>query len=149
MSTTSTITGALVVCVAAAGVAVGALVLQPADDAPASPAAAPAGAVATTAPAGGSGYGNGGGAAPTGAPAGAALEISGFQFGAVTVGAGGQVTVNNRDGAPHTVTADDGAFDSGQVSGGGASTFSAPSAPGSYDFHCDIHPEMSGTLTVG
>jgi plastocyanin len=152
MSTTSTITGALVVCVAAAGVAVGALVLQPADDSTAAPPAAPAGAVATTAPAGGSGYGNGGdgdGAAPTGAPAGAALEISGFQFGAVTVGAGGQVTVNNRDGAPHTVTADDGAFDSGQVGGGGATTFSAPSAAGSYDFHCDIHPEMSGTLTVG
>jgi plastocyanin len=148
MSTTSTITGALVVCVAAAGVAVGALVLQPSDGSPSPAAAAPAGAVATTAPAGGYG-GSGGGAAPTGAPAGAALEISGFQFGAVTVGAGGQVTVNNRDGAPHTVTADDGAFDSGQVGGGGASTFSAPGAAGSYDFHCEIHPEMSGTLTVG
>ena len=153
--TSSTITGALVVCVAAAGIAVGALVLEPGDTSPAAPAAAGATPAATTpAPAGG-GYGssnNGGNtaapAAPA-APAGGSLEISGFQFGAATVGAGGQVTVSNRDGAPHTVTADDGAFDSGQVGGGTTGAFTAPSQPGTYQFHCEIHPDMSGTLTVG
>jgi plastocyanin len=156
--TSSTITGALVVCVAAAGIAVGALVLEPGDATPAAPAsgaAAPAPGGANQAPAGG-GYGSSGNAGNggdtgngAGAPAGAALEISGFQFGATTVGAGGQVTVSNRDGAPHTVTADEGAFDSGQVGGGSTGAFVAPSQPGTYGFHCEIHPDMAGTLTVG
>jgi plastocyanin len=144
----SPITGALVVCVAAAGIAVGALVLEPGgSSAPAAGGAAPAPAVST--PAGG-GYGTpAGGTGGGGAPAGGSLEISGFQFGAASVGAGGQVTVSNRDGAPHTATSDDGAFDSGQVGGGSTGAFVAPSQPGTYSFHCEIHPDMSGTLTVG
>jgi len=149
--TSSTITGALVVCVAAAGIAVGALVLEPGDTSPAAPAAGGAApAAGAPAPAGGGGYGNGGAvpAAPA-APASGSLEISGFQFGAATVGAGGQVTVSNRDGAPHTATADDGSFDSGQIDGSGTGAFVAPSQPGTYSFHCEIHPDMSGTLTVG
>jgi plastocyanin len=150
--TSSTITGALVVCVAAAGIAVGALVLEPADSSPGTTAAPAAGgaapATATPAPAGG-GYGNESAGSTPAAPAGGSLEISGFQFGAATVGAGGQVSVNNRDGAPHTVTADDGGFDSGQVDGGSTGAFAAPGQPGTYTFHCEIHPDMSGTLTVG
>lgn len=139
---------------AAAGIAVGALVLEPGDSSPAAPAAGGAApAAASPAPAGGGGYGSsddGGGAAPAApaAPAGGSLEISGFQFGTTTVGAGGQVTVSNRDGAPHTVTADDGAFDSGQVAGSSTGAFAAPGQPGTYSFHCEIHPDMSGTLTV-
>lgn len=144
----STITGALVVCVAAAGVAAGALFLEPGDDTPAA-APAPAANVNTNTDTGG-GYGADSGSSDEGATtaAPASLEISGFQFGPAEVGAGGQVTVDNRDGAPHTVTADDGDFDSGQVSGGTAGAFVAPAQPGAYDFHCEIHPDMSGTLTV-
>ncbi|HEY8546644.1 MAG TPA: hypothetical protein VIL36_16405 [Acidimicrobiales bacterium] len=149
MSTTP-ITGALVVCVAAAGVAAGALFLD-AGGSPA-PAGSPNGATpAATVPAGGNGgngggYGGGGGGGGQTA-AGATLEISGFRFGSVSVDPGGLVTVANRDGAPHTVTG--GAFDSGQVDGGGTASFTAPSEPGTYDFRCQIHPDMSGTLTVG
>lgn len=153
----SNITGALVVCVAAAGVAAGALFLEPGDD---SPAAAPASAVTPAAPAAntdtntnsdGGGYGSRDGGSDgnaTASVAPASLEISGFRFGSVEVAAGGQVAVDNRDGAPHTVTADDGDFDSGQVSGGSTAAFVAPAQPGTYDFHCEIHPDMSGTLTV-
>lgn len=138
------ITSALVVCVAAAGVAAGALFIQ-ADDDDSSPASPPVAAAETGS---GGGYGDSGGdAAPT-AAAGASLEISGFQFGAVEVAAGGQVSVSNRDSAPHTVTADDGAFDAGEVSGGSTGSFTAPGQPGTYQFHCEIHPDMSGTLTV-
>jgi plastocyanin len=147
MSTTP-ITGSLVVCVAAASLAAGALLLDAGDD---SPAAAPA---SSGAPAAG-GYGSSGtapagdatadGAASNGA---VPLEISGFQFGSVAVDAGGQVTVANRDSAPHTVTADDGSFDSGEVDGGSAGSIAAPQAAGTYEFHCEIHPDMSGTLTV-
>lgn len=153
--TSSTITGALVVCVAAAGIAAGALVLEPGDTSPAAPAAGGAApAAATPAPAGGGGYGSsgdgaGGAPAAPAAPAGGSLEISGFQFGTTTVGAGGQVSVSNRDSAPHTVTSDDGAFDSGQVGGGATGAFVAPAQPGTYEFHCEIHPDMAGTLTVG
>jgi plastocyanin len=152
------LTGSLVVCVAAAGIAVGALALEPGGgpaQAPASaPAAAPApaGAPAPAAPAGqppaGSPYGQAGGAAPA-APAGTTVEISDFTFSAPTAGAGASVTVANRDGVAHTVSADDGSFDSGTVDGGATGTFVAPSAPGTYQFHCEIHPQMSGTLTVG
>jgi plastocyanin len=46
------------------------------------------------------------------------------------------------------VTADSGnAFDA-QVPSGGAGTFTAPTQPGSYPFHCSIHPFMKGTLVV-
>lgn len=139
------ITSALVVCVAAAGVAAGALFIQ-ADDDDTSPSPPPVAAAET----GSGGYGNDG-AGADGAPttaSGASLEISGFQFAAVEVASGGQVSVSNRDSAPHTVTADDGAFDAGEVSGGSTGAFTAPGEPGTYQFHCDIHPDMSGTLTV-
>jgi plastocyanin len=147
----STITGSLVVCIAAAGVAAGALFLEPGDDSPAAAPAPAANVNANTDTDTGGGYGADSGSSDQGATATAApasLEISGFQFGAVAVGAGGQVAVDNRDGAPHTVTADDGDFDSGQVDGGSTAAFVAPAQPGTYDFHCEIHPDMSGTLTV-
>lgn len=141
---TSRITASLVVCVAAAGVAVGALVLE-ADDSP-----APATGTPTTAGQGSGSYGTADGAGAGSEPGdGATLEIRDFSFSATSVAPGGQVTVDNGDGAPHTVTAEDGTFDSGEVSGGGAATFAAPGEPGTYDFACEIHPDMTGTLTVG
>jgi plastocyanin len=148
MSTTP-LTGTLVVCVAAAGIAAGALFIEAGDTSSPAPAAtaSPSPTDQTT----GGGYGSpgspaAGGDAAAGEPA--ALEISGFQFAATAAGAGSQVTVVNRDAAPHTVTADDGAFDSGQVDGGTSLTFAAPTQPGTYTFACGIHPEMRGTLTV-
>lgn len=144
---TAPITGALVVCVAAAGVAAGALFLQ-ADD-PSSPAPSSGQPAAVVTEPGGGGYGSGDDAGAGAGPAAASLQISGFQFGAASVGAGGQVTVDNRDGATHTVTANGGEFDSGEISGGATDSFVAPSAPGSYEFRCEIHPDMAGTLTVG
>jgi plastocyanin len=71
-----------------------------------------------------------------------------FTFDAPAVPAGTEVTFSNEDTAPHTLTADDGAFDTGRVDGGAASTFVAPSEPGAYDVHCEIHPDMQATLTV-
>ena len=80
----------------------------------------------------------------------AAIEIAGFAFGGqTTVSAGQTITVANADGAPHTLTAVDGAFDTGVIQGGGTSTLTAPLAPGSYAFFCSLHPSMTGTLTVG
>jgi plastocyanin len=75
--------------------------------------------------------------------------IEGFAFTTpVSVSPGAKVTVKNMDGVAHTVTADSGgAFDSPAPPGD--SSFTAPSAPGSYPFHCKVHPEMHGVLVVG
>jgi plastocyanin len=138
----SSITASLVVCVAAAGVAVGALALEPGD----SPAPA-AGTPPTSIPEDAGGYGapdDGGGAG-----SGATLAIRDFAFAATSVAPGGLVTVVNDDSAAHTVTAEDGAFDSGDVRGGATSSFQAPDESGTYEFHCEIHPDMTGTLPVG
>jgi plastocyanin len=76
------------------------------------------------------------------------ITIKNFAFTApASVSAGATVTVDNKDGTDHTVTSDDGkAFD--DPAGAGTSTFTAPSKPGSYPFHCSIHPSMHGTLVV-
>ena len=49
---------------------------------------------------------------------------------------------------PHTVTASDGEFDSGQIPSGNAVAFIAPSTPGTYQIVCTIHPSMDGELVV-
>lgn len=70
-----------------------------------------------------------------------------FQPSYIVVAPGTTVSWYNADGAPHTVTSDVGAFDSGTIgSGGGYSlTFSTPST---YTYHCAIHPMMTGTVVV-
>ena len=149
MSTTP-LTGTLVVCVAAAGIAAGALFIEAGDNAPGPAPAATADPTATgPGSPGRDGYGSSGSPAGDAAAAEpATLAISNFRFAPATAEAGGRVTVVNRDGAPHTVTADDGAFDTGQVDGGASLTFTAPDRPGTYSFRCGIHPDMRGTLTV-
>jgi glucose/arabinose dehydrogenase len=53
----------------------------------------------------------------------------------------------NDDSAPHTITADDGSFDSGSI--GKNSEFKHTfHQPGSYSYHCAIHPSMTGKITV-
>jgi plastocyanin len=77
------------------------------------------------------------------------IVIDGFRFGdKTTIPAGAQVTVVNKDSAEHTVTSDTaGVFDT-EVKGNAQATFTAPSSPGSYAFHCTYHPSMHGVLVV-
>jgi plastocyanin len=65
----------------------------------------------------------------------------------VVVQAGGKVIWQNEDAAPHTATADDGSFDTGTIENGklGSATFKEP---GTYTYHCEIHPTMHGTVEV-
>ena len=90
-------------------------------------------------------------AAPTAAPEAAAAEITITDF-AFTVPAsvapGAEITVTNEDMSFHTVTADDGSFDVGARQGEPV-TFTAPTEPGEYAFHCGPHPEMVAVLVVG
>jgi plastocyanin len=96
-------------------------------------------ASSTSSPAAGSG---------TQASSGATITIKDFAFTTpASVSPGAKVRVNNMDGLAHTVTADSGhAFDSPAPAGN--SSFTAPTTPGSYPFHCSIHPEMHGVLVV-
>ena len=89
-------------------------------------------------------------AAPAVASAAAEITIEGFAFaGAAPASPGVAVTVTNLDGAPHTLTAGDGSFDTGTLNQNEAATLVAPSTPGTYEYFCAIHPSMVGTLSVG
>ena len=65
----------------------------------------------------------------------------------VTVQAGSKVVWSNNSDAPHTVTADDSAFDSGSFNENGTfeQTFSTP---GEFGYHCTIHSYMQAKVTV-
>jgi plastocyanin len=77
------------------------------------------------------------------------VAISGFSFqpASLDVSAGSTVSWENQDGAPHTVTASDGAFDSGSLSSGGTFDFTFAEA-GTYAYACAIHPSMTGSIVV-
>lgn len=78
-----------------------------------------------------------------------AISIADFAFGApVTVAPGAEIVVTNLDGAPHSVTATDGGFDSGVLGQDESATIVAPTAPGTYAFFCTVHPSMQGELVV-
>jgi plastocyanin len=152
------LTGSIVVCAVAAAFAAGALLIEP--DGAGSPAAAADAAVpsaATNPPRGTGAYGGkqAGANAPatTGRPANgqaaapAVLTISGFAFGQLTTAPGAAITVVNRDGEDHTVTADGKAFNVA-VAGGAQGRLTAPAKPGTYSFFCAIHPSMQGRLVV-
>ena len=70
-----------------------------------------------------------------------------FQPGSIKVAAGGTVTWTNNDSMPHTVTADDGSFDSGPVAPGATFSRVFP-ALGTVSYHCSIHASMQGNVTV-
>ena len=77
-----------------------------------------------------------------------AADIANFSFSAdLTVKAGAAIAWANKDGAPHSVTFDDGSCTSGTIAGG-ATIVVTYLAPGTYPFHCAIHGRMKGTLTV-
>ena len=77
------------------------------------------------------------------------VEIVNFAYepDPVTIQEGGKVTWLNQDSAPHTATADDGSFDTGTLEEGKlkSETFKEP---GTYAYHCTIHPSMHGTVEV-
>ncbi|MHB1908465.1 MAG: cupredoxin domain-containing protein [Nitrososphaerales archaeon] len=65
----------------------------------------------------------------------------------VVIGVNNTVTWTNNDNAPHTVTADNGAFDSKNLDSGQSYTFTFTTA-GTFTYHCNYHPWMRGTIIV-
>jgi len=77
------------------------------------------------------------------------VELNGYKFvpDTVTVKAGTTVTWINKDNAPHTVTADDGSFESGSL-GNSQSWSKTFDKAGTFTYHCSIHASMKGTIKV-
>lgn len=76
------------------------------------------------------------------------IAIADFAFvGDQQVPAGGRVVVTNTDGASHTWTAVDGLFDSGTLAEGDSFEFTFDE-PGTFEYRCNFHPSMTGTITV-
>lgn len=77
------------------------------------------------------------------------VEIANFAYSqaTLTVKVGDTVTWTNQDSAGHSATADDNSFDTGVLAQGksGIITFSKP---GTYTYHCSVHPTMKGTIIV-
>ncbi len=65
----------------------------------------------------------------------------------VNIQVGDTVNWTNNGRAPHTVTSDTGAFDSGRLNAGQSFSYTF-NAPGTFPYHCAIHPNMRGTVVV-
>ena len=65
----------------------------------------------------------------------------------LNVAAGTTVTWKNTDAVAHTSTSDAAGWDSGVVNPGGQFS-TAFQTPGTYRYHCAIHPGMVGTVVV-
>jgi plastocyanin len=76
-----------------------------------------------------------------------ALGTSAFVPNPVTVAQGTVVNWSNTDAANHDIVSDTGAFDSGRLGTGDSFRFTF-AAPGTYPYHCSIHPGMTGTIVV-
>jgi plastocyanin len=84
---------------------------------------------------------------PAETPGEVAIRDFSFQPATLEVPAGTHVTWTNADPAPHTVSATDGAFDSGQLDPG--ASFTAPmEQAGRFEYLCQIHPSMTGAVVV-
>ncbi len=78
------------------------------------------------------------------------VDISGFSYtpSSLTVNAGDTVVWTNHDTVGHTVTSDQGTeLHSGVMAAGQAYSHTFDT-PGTYTYHCTIHPYMKGTVTV-
>lgn len=77
------------------------------------------------------------------------VEMNGFIFAParIKVAVGTTITWTNVDDAPHSVTFDGGLKDSGVFQRGGTFSYTF-TTPGSYTYHCSVHPYMVGEVIV-
>jgi plastocyanin len=124
---------ALSACASGGGTAAtGATAPQPAESAAASAPAAAGGGCATSSEAGAVSVG---------------IENFAYAPADVSAAVGETITWTNSDSAPHTATLDDGACDTGNIAQN-ASAGLVFDAAGTYPYHCTIHPNMKGTITI-
>lgn len=70
-----------------------------------------------------------------------------FQPATLTIPAGTTVTWTNQDSVSHTSTSDTGVWNSGTLAHGQSFSFTF-SQPGTFPYHCAIHPFMKASITV-
>jgi plastocyanin len=87
--------------------------------------------------------------APTGDSGTVAVTIKDFAFSpaAITATVGDIVGFTNEDGQNHTATLDEGDCGTESLATGSSGGLIFSKA-GTYPFHCAIHPNMTGTITV-
>ena len=78
------------------------------------------------------------------------IGITGFAFqpAALSVKVGTTVTWTNNDNASHTVTSNAGSELNSQTLSNGGTYSHTFTVPGSFSYHCAIHPSMQGSVTV-
>jgi len=91
----------------------------------------------------------GGGCSVSSEAATVTVNIQNFAFDPpeATAAVGETIGWTNADSAPHTATTDDGACDTGNIAQN-ASAGLVFDAAGTYTYHCNVHPNMTGTITI-
>lgn len=77
------------------------------------------------------------------------VSIEGMAFNPSTITAKTNTTITwiNKDAVDHTVTSNDGLFDSGALVKNGSYSYTFTTA-GTYNYHCSIHPNMTGKVVI-
>ncbi len=85
---------------------------------------------------------------PNPPPAAASVVIKDFSYSpaTLTVAKGTAVKWTNSGPSTHTVTS--ATFDSGNIAAPGGTFIYTFTTPGTYGYHCSIHPNMTGSITV-
>ena len=97
------------------------------------------------------GPGSSGSSVSSGSSTGTSISISNFMYSPMTLSVkpGATISVTNKDSATHTLTASGpGGFNTGNISHNQTKTFTAPTKPGTYQYICNIHQYMMGTIKV-
>jgi plastocyanin len=80
-------------------------------------------------------------------PGSTTLTTTAYSPNPVTVALGGTVTWLNDDSVAHTSTSDSGLWNSSTLAPGARFSFRFQNA-GTFTYHCSLHPNMVGTVTV-
>jgi plastocyanin len=76
------------------------------------------------------------------------ISDNAFNPAQLNVAPGTTVTFVNNGTVPHTATADNGAFDTGELQPGYSMDIFLEGS-GTVPYHCELHPEMQGSIVVG
>jgi plastocyanin len=75
------------------------------------------------------------------------IENNTFSPDPVTATVGQAIQWTNADAVPHTATLDDGDCGTDQLAQGATAAL-VFNVAGSYPYHCEVHPTMTGTITI-
>jgi plastocyanin len=78
-----------------------------------------------------------------------AIEDFYFEPADAAIQPGDTIMWTNEGNSPHTVTSDDGQFDSGVLNPGDTFSVTFTGGDGTLTYHCKIHPSMTGSVSGG